>query len=465
MLSFILNREPVETDASPGTLLLDFIRYDAKLPGTKDACREGECGSCTVLIGKPDADGRPRYKACASCLLPIGDVAGCHVVTVEGVDREEFNAIQRLIIEENAAQCGYCTPGIILSLAGFALSAEAYSYAAAVDALDGNICRCTGYASIRRAAVKLAEALEKNIRDRDDRIPGLVEYGVLPEYFLSIADRIRELKSAPSGPGREGEVVVAGGTDLFVQKPEELLESPLFFLSGRRDLDYVREEDGSLRVGSAITLEDFRLHPLVNRHLPAMREDVLLHSSTILRNKATLSGNIVNASPIGDITIMFLALGAVLELEAAAGGIRQVALSEFYRGYKDLDLNPGEIVREMVIPVPGPGVFYNFEKVSNRKILDIAAVNSAILLETKGEKIARIALSGGGVAPVPLLIEGLDKFAGKKVSPETFEELSEAAMAAVAPIDDVRGSAEYKRLLLGQLVRAHFQKYSTRRES
>ncbi len=465
MLSFILNREPVETDASPGTLLLDFIRYDAKLPGTKDACREGECGSCTVLIGKLGDDGRPRYKACASCILPIGEVAGCHVVSVEGVNREELNAVQRIIIEENASQCGYCTPGIVLSLTGFALSAETYSYAAAVDALDGNICRCTGYASIRRAGARLAQTLEKNIPDREDRIPGLVEQGILPDYFLSITDRLRELKSAPAGPGRKEEIVVAGGTDLFVQKAEELLTRPLFFLSGRRDLDYVREEDGSLRVGSAVTLEDFRLHPLVNRHLPAMREDVLLHSSTILRNKATLAGNIVNASPIGDITIMFLALEAVLELEGEGGAQRRVALREFYRGYKDLDLNPGEIIREMVIPIPKPGAFYHFEKVSNRKILDIAAVNSAILLETDGKKIARVCLSAGGVAPVPLLIGGLEKFASRKISQEIFAELSEAAMAAVAPIDDVRGAAEYKRLLLGQLVKAHFQEYSTRRES
>lgn len=111
MLSFILNREVIRTEASPGTLLLDFIRYDARLPGTKDACREGECGSCTVLVGKLGDDGRLWYKACASCVLPIGDVSGCHVVTVEGVDREEFNLVQRLIIEENASQCGYCTRG------------------------------------------------------------------------------------------------------------------------------------------------------------------------------------------------------------------------------------------------------------------------------------------------------------------------------------------------------------------
>ncbi len=465
MLTFILNREVIRTEAPMGTLLLDFIRYDAKLPGTKDACREGECGSCTVLVGKLGDDGKLRYKACASCVLPIGDIAGGHIVTVEGVDREEFNLIQRLIIEESASQCGYCTPGIILSLTGFALSAEAYSYAAVLDALDGNICRCTGYAAIRRAGARLAEHLQANISAGEDRIPGLVEQEVLPDYFLGIAGRIRGLENPPAGPERGQEVVVAGGTDLFVQKAEELLTGPLFFLSGRRDLDYVRKEDGSLRVGSAVTLEDFRLNPLVNRYLPAMRADVLLHSSTILRNKATLAGNIANASPIGDITIMLLALEAILELEAEGGGTRQIPLAEFYRGYKDIDLIPGEIIREMIIPVPRSGAFYNFEKVSNRRILDIAAVNSAILLETEGEKIARIILSAGGVAPVPLLIGGLEEFAGRRVSSETFVELSEKAMAAVAPIDDVRGSAEYKRLLLGQLVKGHRQKYSIRRES
>ncbi|PKM98930.1 MAG: hypothetical protein CVU79_01375 [Elusimicrobia bacterium HGW-Elusimicrobia-3] len=455
MTSFILNNSPVSTDKSPGMTLLEFVRDVSCLSGTKEACREGECGACTVLVGSRRPDGAMSYKACASCLLPLGDADGCHVVTVEGLGGADLTLVQKLIVGHSASQCGFCTPGIVLSLTGFALGAARISYEGAVDALDGNICRCTGYAAIRNAARALCEGLAGMDAAPARRVGELISAGVVPDYFKDIPSRLSRLKTAPPQAAQNA-VLVAGGTDLFVQKPEELMESELCFLSKRSDLDYVKEDGEVLRVGGATTIEDFRLSGPVRRHFPALERDFLLHSSAILRNKATLAGNVVNASPIGDATIILLALAARLVITAAGGKKREVPLDKFFLGYKKTDLACGEIVSEIVIPLLPAGARYRFEKVSNRATLDIAAVNSALRLVTSPEgTIADLRVSAGGVAAVPLLL-ALESFKGRKPDAAAAEALADAASDAARPIDDIRGSAAYKKLLLGQLVRAHF---------
>ncbi len=454
MTSFILNEQLIRTGERPGLTVLEFVRDVSCLSGTKEACREGECGACTVLVGARRPDGGVAYKACASCLLPIGDIDGCHVVTVEGLSGPELTLVQQLIVEHSASQCGFCTPGIVLSLTGFALGAAKISYEGAVDALDGNICRCTGYVAIRNAARALCENLAKIGAAPAKRLEELISAGVVPNYFKEIPARLAELKGEPEASGKDA-VLVAGGTDLFVQKPEQLLESDLCFLSRRRDLDYVREDGQALRIGGAVTIEDFRRAEPVRRLFPGLAEDLGMHSSTILRNKATLTGNVVNASPIGDATIILLALDARLVIDSGVKK-REVPLSKFYLGYKKVDLSCGEVVTEIVIPLLPPGARYHFEKVSNRATLDIAAVNSALRLTASSDGvITDLRLSAGGVGPVPLLL-GLGSFTGRKPDAAMVEALAKAAEREAKPIDDIRGSAVYKKLLLGQLVRGHF---------
>ena len=456
MTSFILNEQLVQTEESAGMVLLEFVRDVKCLSGTKEACREGECGACTVLVGRRLADGSVAYKACASCLLPMGDVDGCHVVTVEGLAGADLTLVQRLIVDHSASQCGFCTPGIVLSLTGFCLGAEKISYERALDALDGNICRCTGYVAIRNAARALCERLAHMEAPPAKRTGELVTAGVVPAYFVDIPKRLAQLKAPPAAPGKEA-VLVAGGTDLFVQRPEQLLESELCFLSRRPELDYVKADGDVLRVGGAVTIEDFRLSAPVRRHFPALEKDFLLHSSAILRNKATLAGNVVNASPIGDATIILLALGARLVIAGEGGRKREVPLDKFYLGYKKTDLACGEHVSEIVIPLLPGGARYRFEKVSNRTILDIAAVNTAMRLTTgKDGEIADLRVSAGGVGPVAMLLD-LASFKGSRPGAAVAEAAGKAAEAQAKPIDDIRGSAAYKRLLLGQLVRAHIK--------
>ncbi|MDD2804709.1 MAG: FAD binding domain-containing protein [Elusimicrobiales bacterium] len=454
MTSFILNERLISTGERPGLTVLEFVRDVSCLSGTKEACREGECGACTVLVGSPQPDGSVAYRACASCLLPLGDVEGCHVVTVEGLAGAALTLVQKLIVEHSASQCGFCTPGIVLSLTGFCLGAKKISFEGAVDALDGNICRCTGYVSIRNAARALCASLAKMDLPPAKRLAELVNSGVVPGYFKEIPARLSQFKAEPAGTGSDA-VLVAGGTDLFVQKPEQLLEGELCFLSKRRDLDYVKLDGEFLRVGGAVTIEDFRQSPPVRQYFPALEKDFLLHSSAILRNKATLAGNVVNASPIGDATIILLALDARLVI-SGNGARREVPLSKFYLGYKKTDLACGELVSEIVIPLLPKGARYHFEKVSNRTTLDIAAVNSALRVTTAPDgTVTDLRISAGGVAAVPVLL-ALESFKGRKLDAPAVEALAKAAEAEARPIDDIRGSAAYKKLLLGRLVGAHF---------
>ena len=456
MLSFILNQQVVQTDERPGMVLLEFIRDVNCLSGTKEACREGECGACTVLVGTPRSDGSIAYRACASCLLPIGDVDGCHIVTVEGLSAGPLTLVQELIVEHSASQCGFCTPGVVLSLTGFCLTSRTLCYDDAIDALDGNICRCTGYVAIRNAARALCERLSQTDTAPPARIGVLVSERVLPAYFQNIPQQLSCLRTEPAAES-PGAVLVAGSTDLFVQRPEELLESPLSFLSHRQDLNHILPDQGCLRIGAAVTIEDFRLSEDVLRFFPSMRQDLLLHSSTILRNKATLTGNIVNASPVGDVTIMLLALDARLVISAPQGGTREVALANFFQGYKKIDLAQGELITEIIIPLLPEGARFNFEKVSNRVTLDIAAVNTALRLTTALDgSISDLRISAGGVAPIPMLIAGLEAFRGRRPDATTVAAIAQTVATAAAPISDIRGSATYKRLLLGQLVHTHF---------
>jgi xanthine dehydrogenase small subunit len=457
MTNFILNERTVRCVEAPGGVLLDFVREVAGLPGTKEACREGECGACTVLVGTPGPDGRVEYRACASCLLPVGDVDGCHVVTVEGLGGPALTRVQQLIVDHDASQCGFCTPGIVLSLTGFCLASPDLAYADAIDALDGNLCRCTGYEAIRRAARALAESLAAIDRRPEVRVPALVAAGVLPSSFLDIPARLAALPAPGADDGNADAVLVAGGTDLFVQRPEALAEADLRFLSRRRDLDYIRRDGDVLRVGGAVTIEAFRRSAEVRAHFPTLPNDLLLHSSTLLRNRATLSGNLANASPIGDVSILLLALDARLVLAARDGGRREVPIDRFFLGYKKLDLACGELIAEIAIPLLPAGARLSFEKVSNRVILDIAAVNSAMRLALAADgTIADLRISAGGVAPIPLLLGDLGRFVGRPADRATAAEVAQAAADAARPIDDVRGTAVYKRLLLRQLVLAHF---------
>ncbi len=457
MIEFILNDKKITTQEVSGTTVLDFIRYHQHLTGTKIGCREGDCGACTVLVGRLE-EGQLSYQSMTSCLMPLGNTHGKHIVTIEGLNMKELSPVQQAMVDEGGTQCGFCTVGFIVSLSGYTLSQSKPSYRDAIAAIDGNICRCTGYKSIERATENIVIGLKN--KDLSDRITWLVERGYLPSYFKTITERLAALNKAISkkiSSKEKDAIIVGGGTDLFVQKAEEMPQHTINHLFDEMYLNKIYEKDGKCYIGAACTAEDLRSSSIMNNIFLKMYEYAKLVSSTPIRNMGTIAGNFVNASPIGDLTIFFLALDATIILN---NGItkRAIQLKDFYQGYKQLEKQKEEHIEQVYFEIPSKNnTYFNFEKVCKRTHLDIASVNSACLLEIKNGIIIKAHLSAGGIGPIPTyLIESSAFLLGKEVSPDLVRELNQVVQTEISPISDARGTKEYKRLLLRQLVYAHF---------
>ena len=515
------------------------------LTGTKEGCKEGDCGACAILIGEL-AGAAVRYQPVTSCLVPLAEVRGKHVVTIEGCNLAGLNPVQEAIVEFGGTQCGFCTPGVVVSLHGLLLdNAKGLSLDDVKYALSGHLCRCTGYRSLKDCAAALERDLGSRLQANGSasRVPALTAAGALPDYFTGIPRRLWALhasspasaakaglplhrspssaeapapattRSAPTAAGggqgrpagggqgrpadgRQGErtggwhgssvdrspgepgdhrpgvasaggpvegaglrpapeLLIAGGTDLYVQQGETIPGQPVAVLGGRSDLKGIRRIDGEFRVGGLTTFEEFGTDSAVVEAIPGIAAFNHLIASWQIRNRATLAGNIVNASPIGDFTALLLALDACVVLDHGDAR-RTVPLKEFFRGYKQIDLRPGELLVEAAFADPA-GAQVNFEKVSKRTCLDIASVNSACSVRTEGATIREAHVSLGGVAPIPLYLQETSQaLRGRTLDLQTAWEAVRISQQEIAPISDVRGSAEYKRLLARQLLIAHF---------
>jgi xanthine dehydrogenase small subunit len=454
MVTFILNNQLVSSGKPDGISLLDFVRYEKDLPGTKVGCREGDCGACTVLEGTLQ-NGELRYKSIISCLTPLRNANGKHIVTIEGINMEHLSPVQKSFVENSAVQCGFCTPGFVMSFTAHSLSYEESTREKAISSVSGNICRCTGYKSIEKVADDLSDLLnDKNIKDP---VGWLVRNRFIPEYFLTIRERLNSIEENNHKPG-SNDIILAGGTDLMVQKAEELAEVNIKTIANGNDLKGVRVVNGWCIIGAATTASEIEQSPDIKEYIPEISSFFRLVASEPIRNMGTIAGNIVNASPVGDLTIMFLALNAEVNINGS-GEASTVPLKDFFLGYKKLIIKKDEYVKSITFPLPSKPVLFNFEKVSKRRHLDIASVNSAILIIMAGDKIKECQLSAGGVSPIPLFLAKTSDFLkGKPLTPEIIQQANEIMQGEISPITDVRGTQKYKRLLLRQLFFAHIFK-------
>ncbi len=454
-ICFWLNDQEVVADDPPGLLVLDYLRKHKRLVGTKEGCKEGDCGACTVLVGELN-NNNIFYKPVTSCLLPLGELQGKHLVTIEGIDREHLNPVQQAIVDESGTQCGFCTPGIVVSMIGCLMHVnDMINDEFIKEALSGHLCRCTGYRSLKAVTPHLQTMKQKN-----GGIEGLVKSGFIPRYFLQMPERLSKISQPTPTLGKKTpKHFIAGGTDLYVQRGEELPESRVHLLNLHPQMKGIRRKNRALHIGALTSFEDFANHPEIQKLIPDIKDYMFLIASLQLRHRATIGGNIINASPIGDLTVLFLALEARLVLKNGSKE-RTVPITEFYLGYKQLDKKSNEILTEVIIPELAPGSKINWEKVSKRKCLDIASVNSAICIQTDANGIIRhVGLAMGGVAPIPLFMKESSAFLTEKpVSMEILNEAIKIAQQEISPISDVRGSVAYKRMLTRQLMIAHFSK-------
>jgi len=456
MIEFILNNKKIKTDANKSMTLVDFVREYKNLKGTKIVCREGDCGACTVMVGELSTDkASTNYKIITSCISPLANANGKHIVTVEGLNLDnQLNKIQQSLKDNFASQCGFCTPGFVVAMANYCLNSYSQTQEQMLDAISGNICRCTGYVAIIKAAKELVE--DSKDKGQKYTLEQLIEHGFIPDYFSNISEKLIEVNQKPHIVS--GKKIIAGGTDLYVQQADTLLQTP--------NLRYITLEQGqpimikgnNCSISGLATVTDLFEHKELNLRITHLKTFLRLLSSEAIRNMATIAGNFVNASPIGDMSAFLLALDTTL-LIAHGDESRQVALKDFFLDYKKTDLKENESIAKMWFKLPTENSLFNFEKVSKRKHLDIATVNTAIHIEVKNNIISNVDISVGGVAAIPKhLSKTCEYLNGKPVNQETLFHAVDIMNTEISPISDVRGTAKYKRLLANQLVKAHFIK-------
>lgn len=445
----VVDDRVVELEGPDEAPALPWLRRSLGLVGVHSGCDEGECGACTVLLGEP-RDGRVIYRAVASCLLPRGDLVGRHVVTIAGLNPPEgLSPIQRALVDEGMPQCGFCLSGIVVSITGFFLDAEELDLDRALLAVDGNICRCSGYASLRRSLRRLCDEYAPRVRHDRPRVEQLVEWGVIPTATAAAGALVVESEPVPR-PTDGSRTLVAGGTDLLVQARAGVDPGPVALLPREavsRRIEVVGEH---LHVGGGVTLTELAESEAARETLPCLEEMARRFGSSIIRNRATVGGNLVNASPAADLTVVLLAADAEVDLRGPDGRRRRIPLARFYLDYRRVDRREGELLDAVRIP---RGHAIAFEKVSQRHVLDIASVNAAARLRMEDGRIADVAVALGGVAPVPLLASrAAGCLRGRPLDPTSLHEAMAALDEEITPIDDVRGSARYKRALAHRLL-------------
>lgn len=452
MIVFILNDKVVRTTAKSGMSLLYFIREEQGLKGTKSGCKEGDCGACTILSGSLQEDNTISYVSLTSCLTPLANAHGKHIVTVEGLNlANELNVAQQAIKDNFATQCGFCTPGFVNSLSGLALKHRQASVSDAMDALSGNICRCTGYKSIEKAAHEVTHKLQD--KEVDNELAWLVDHKFVPDYFNEIPTKLKNLNIEKNST--EG-VLVSGGTDLYVRHADALLDQDIQQGKGFISKE-IRFTESKCTIGAGASVTDLLENEKLKDYFPNLKTYLKLVSSEQIRNIASLGGNFVNASPIADMAIFFLALNSNLLIQNSIGETRELALKDFFLDYKKMDLKENEFIQNLTFDLPDKNTFFNFEKVSKRTHLDIASVNTAISISIKNQRITDVHIAIGGVAAIPKYLPKTANFLiGKELNTKQIFEAQKVMQTEISPISDVRGTEQYKRLLARQLFFAHF---------
>ena len=454
MLKFLVNNKEVNTDLPAGSSLVDFLRNEMHLYGTKIGCREGDCGACTVLVGEL-VNGKMDYKAMTSCLTPMGNAVGKHIVTIEGINQAKLTEIQSEFVEQSGTQCGFCTPGFILSLYGFCLGDKPFSMENAIEAVAGNICRCTGYKSIERSIAPIVQKLQS--LDRSNPLKWLVNNNFLPDYFLGIPERMKAIAPLATTSAQNSGYILAGGTDLLLQDFEGANDAPVVNLVyGAEEFNQIRIDNGRVTIGASVTITEVKDSDELNQLLPGLGNYLNLMASTPIRNMATVGGNIANGSPIGDVSVMLMGLDATLVL-SNKGIKREVKLRDFFVGYKKVAKDAEELVECVYFDKPNESTRFSFEKISKRIHLDMATVNSSMRVVLEEGVIQKASFAVGGLGPtIRYLDKTADYLVGKKIDNATFKEANHIAQTEITP----RSRAEYKRALVRQQLLIHLMSFS-----
>jgi len=457
---FVLDGKVRElVDVDPTLTVLRWLREVEHRCGTKEGCAEGDCGACTVVLGDLH-EGEVRYRAVNACLLFVPALDGKALLTVESVaGGGALHPVQRAMVECHASQCGFCTPGFVMSLVALYESEPTPSRQRLDDVLAGNLCRCTGYRPIVAAGRQAYEYGEpRRLEDHKAEMAALLA-SIAREGTLSLEHEGRRFFAprtlealAELVAAHPGARLLAGGTDvaLLVTKEHRALDT-IISLTAIPELAAVAVSGTHVEIGGAATYTD--AHAVLQRHHPDLGELIRRIGSVQIRNVGTLGGNVANASPIGDTLPALMALDASLVLLQGAAR-REVPVDGFFLGYRKTALRPGEIIERIRVPVRSADRQFRAYKVSKRFDQDISAVCGAFTIALAEGRVRDVRLCYGGVAATPARARATERaLVGRTWDDATVSSVLPVLDGELAPISDMRASASYRRLVARNLLR------------
>lgn len=458
-------RKTTVRDVSPTTTLLQYLRGPLHLAGTKEGCAEGDCGACTVVVLDAEAPGGPRWRAVNSCLLLVPLLHGTHVFTVEGLRSgpgdEGLHPVQRALVDALGSQCGYCTPGVVMSMVEACHRTDLDADWKLDDQMCGNLCRCTGYRPIREATSSIAglcpdDRLRAALSGKRDAQPSL-DYATdglrgsqrfcIPTDWDTLFD---VLERHPSHR------FIQGATDLGLDVTKHGRHfDALVSLQGLSELRRLDTNGSRWSVGAGVKLAD--LEDATDHAVPPLSRMLRFFGSRQIKNSATVGGNLCNASPIGDLAPVFLALDATF-VARGRGGERRVAAEHFFTGYRETALQPGEVLARVEFEAPAPTARFASYKVSKRREMDISAVSAALRVHVDDRgTITSACFAFGGMAATPARARAAEAAAlGQTWSEQTLEACAAAIGSDFTPLTDHRGSAWYRSTLAANLLRGFY---------
>ena len=458
-IKFILNgRLTEESSLPPSTTLLQYLREKAHLTGTKEGCAEGDCGACTVAVGRLNK-GKVDYQSINACIAFLPTLDGREVVTVEHLKSKtgKLNPVQDAMVKCHGSQCGFCTPGFVMALSTLMHNTQDAKDDDIQDAIAGNLCRCTGYRPILDAA-RMANASKDRELPSDAKALSALQRKKMFSYEaagakffapVTVEELVEVYGQYPNA------TMLAGGTDVGLWVTKFHMDLPVIIYTGNVGaLLGIRETPEGLEIGAAASYTD--AFAALAAYDPSMEDMLKRFASVHIRNAGTVGGNIANGSPIGDGPPPLIALKAKLVLRSKAGS-RTINLEDFFLAYKKQDRKPGEIVEKIIVPKKPAGVQFRVYKISKRFDQDISAVCGAFALEVQGGKVADARICFGGMAGTPKRASGAEAvLKGQPWNEATLQKAMAALDKDYAPMTDMRASAKYRADVARNLLKRFY---------
>lgn len=452
MLTFIDNTRVISlADTDPNRSVLEYLREDAGKTGSKEGCASGDCGACTAVTVTLEG-GELAYRAINTCITPVGHLHGKQLISVDDLaENGALHPVQQAMVTAHASQCGFCTPGFVMSLFALWKGREPADRHTVIDALGGNLCRCTGYRPIIDAAITAcAGRVEDAFSRRESETAATLRRMAAAPADIDL-EGAGHRYIAPAGINELAAILehhpdarlVAGATDLHLEITQQLQSIDLLVYTGKvPELQVLEETDGVLHIGAAVTYAT--AHAALCRHFPDLEELLARLGSRQIRNQGTLGGNIGTASPIGDIPPFLLAVDAQLRLRSSRGS-RDLPIADFFVDYRRTALEPGECIERILVPLPAPCDRLRAYKISKRLDDDISALCGVFNLRIESGEVRQARVAFGGMAAIPARAPVCERaLVGQPWTLQTAITAGAALSADFQPIDDLRASAAYR---------------------